>query len=169
LEADIQFSNESDDASTYLWDFGSREADPTSSSEFNPYVRFNAPNGDTLTVCLTAINGSCEADTCKEVPILNNMTVFMANAFSPNDDGLNDVFYPAGKFHDNPFGSEEYQFLVFNRWGELIFESNMPYEGWDGTYMNNQVQQDVYVWRLDVFDPVDNRTKTYYGTVTLVR
>lgn len=167
----VQFINNSTDGQSYEWRFDSRTASPNFSLEFSPRVVYNAPDGDTTDVCLTVFNGSCATDTCKELIIMNNLTVFMANAFTPNDDGLNDVFFPGGKFHDNSMGDEEYQFLVFNRWGELIFESNTPYEGWNGTHQSTgeSVQQDVYVWRLEVYNPESRQQETHIGHITLVR
>jgi gliding motility-associated-like protein len=172
LDATIQFNNTSKNAQTYTWDFGSRgDVRPSGINDFSPSIDFDLPDGDTLLVCLEAQNGSCVADTCKLVSIESNVTVFMPNAFTPNEDGLNDVFYPVGKYHNNQEGLEDYEFLVFNRWGEQIFSSNTPYEGWDGTYQNNGrlVQQDVYVWKIIVFDTYKNKTVTQVGIVTVVR
>ena len=167
LDPNVSFQNLSEGASEYLWNFG-RIATPTSSSATNPYVQFDSENGDTVTVCLTAINGYCPADTCKDVVILNNVSIFIPTSFTPNGDGLNDFFYPNGKFHDNSEGLDQFEFVIFNRWGERIFNSNVPYKPWDGTYRNKIVPQDVYVWKITVWDPVHQRPKTEIGTVTVV-
>jgi gliding motility-associated-like protein len=66
-------------------------------------------------------------------------------------------------------GSDKYQFWVFNRWGQEIFYTQTPYAGWDGKYLNENVQQDVYVWRIEVFNPTTNKTETHVGQVTLYR
>jgi gliding motility-associated-like protein len=168
-DPNVQFENLSNNGSAFEWTFDVRTAIPNFSTEFRPYVSYNAPDGDTTEVCLRVINGSCSADTCKQLIIINNLTVFMPNAFTPNGDGLNDVFYPMGKFHDNPMGSDKYQFWVFNRWGQEIFYTQTPYAGWDGKYLTKDVQQDVYVWRIEVFNPTTNKTETHVGQVTLYR
>ena len=165
----VQFDNLSNNGSAFEWTFDVRTATPNFSTQFKPYVTYNAPDGDTTEVCLRVINGSCSADTCKQLIIINNLTVFMPNAFTPNGDNLNDVFYPMGKFHDNPMGSEKYQFWVFNRWGQEIFYTQTPYAGWDGKYLGTDAQQDVYVWRIEVFNPATNKTETHVGQVTLYR
>ena len=167
VDPNITFLNKSEGASGYLWDFG-RIASPTSSTESNPYVNFASENGDTVQICLTAYNGTCAADTCKDVVILNNVSIYIPTSFTPNGDGLNDFFYPNGKFHDNSEGLDQFEFIVFNRWGEQVFSSNVPYLPWDGTYRNKLVPQDVYVWKITVWDPVNQRPKTEIGTVTVV-
>ena len=165
----VQFQNLSNNGSAYEWTFDVRTATPNFSTEFQPFINYNAPDGDTTEVCLRVINGSCATDTCKTLIIINNLTVFMPTAFTPNGDNLNDVFYPMGKFHDNQMGSENYRFWVFNRWGQEIFYTETPYAGWDGKYLNDDVQQDVYVWRIEVFNPETNKTETHVGQVTLYR
>ncbi|MDI1235667.1 MAG: gliding motility-associated C-terminal domain-containing protein [bacterium] len=66
-------------------------------------------------------------------------SIIIPNAFSPNGDGVNDYFNPTIK------GYNRKQMQVYNRWGELIFETNDETKGWDGTYKTNFVQQDVYL------------------------
>ncbi|MCB0763357.1 MAG: gliding motility-associated C-terminal domain-containing protein [Flavobacteriales bacterium] len=70
-------------------------------------------------------------------------TIFVPNTFTPNGDGLNDVFIPVGK----NIGSMH--LFIFDRWGELIFESDDPEMGWDGTYRGEVVKNDMYMWRLN--------------------
>lgn len=168
LNSDVTFENLSTGANAYSWNFG-RIATPTSSTVEDPYVHFESENGDTINVCLTAYNGACSVDTCKEVVILNNVSIYVPNSFTPNGDGLNDFFLPNGKFHNNSEGLQDYEFVIFNRWGEQIFRTTTPYAGWDGTYRNHIVQQDVYVWKISVFDPVNQKIVTQAGTVTLIR
>lgn len=69
-------------------------------------------------------------------------TIYVPNTFTPNGDGLNDVFIPVGK------NIAAMQLLIFDRWGTLLFESNDPAMGWDGTYRNEVVKNDMYMWRL---------------------
>lgn len=69
-------------------------------------------------------------------------TIYVPNTFTPNGDGLNDVFIPVGK------NIASMQLLIFDRWGTLLFESNDPNMGWDGTYRNEVVKNDMYMWRL---------------------
>lgn len=91
-------------------------------------------------------------------------TLYIPNAFNPQG-GLNTVFKPQGVWGDRV---EHYRLLIFNRWGELIFESNNIQEGWDGTYRGKPCPLGVYVYRLDVrFKGLDEDVR--FGTVTLLR
>ena len=69
-------------------------------------------------------------------------SLFIPDAFTPNGDSHNNVFAAKGT------NIKDFQMLIFNRWGEQIFSSNNISEGWDGTYQNRLVQQDVYVWKI---------------------
>ena len=69
-------------------------------------------------------------------------TIFVPNTFTPNGDGLNDVFIPVGK------NIADFTLRVFDRWGELLFETSDLTMGWDGTYRGTVVKNDLYVWRM---------------------
>lgn len=88
---------------------------------------------------------------------------YVPNTFTPNGNGLNDVFMPA------IMGAEQYHFMVFDRWGMLIFETYDLNEGWDGRFKGEECQQDVYVWKVDYLD-IENRVSvTKIGHVNLIR
>lgn len=94
--------------------------------------------------------------------------LFMPNTFSPNGDGMNDVFYPRGK---GIYGVR--MFRVFNRWGELIFErgniqANDAGAGWDGTYKGKLASQDVYVYTIDIVCE-NNQVFSFKGNIALIR
>ena len=78
--------------------------------------------------------------------------------------GKNDIFMPEGI----GIYRDHFEFYVFNRWGELIFESYNPELGWDGTYMNKTVQIDAYVWIIRTWDHNDIPHE-YMGHVTVVK
>jgi gliding motility-associated-like protein len=69
-------------------------------------------------------------------------TFYVPNSFTPNGDAHNETFAVVG------LNMEDFEMLIFNRWGELIYKSNNPQEAWDGTVNGKKVQQDVYVWRI---------------------
>ncbi len=69
-------------------------------------------------------------------------SIFVPNTFTPNGDGINDVWNVVGK------NIGEFQMLVFDRWGSVIFQSDNPSMGWDGTYNGQPLKDDVYVWRM---------------------
>ncbi|MBC3538118.1 T9SS type B sorting domain-containing protein [Rufibacter sediminis] len=84
-------------------------------------------------------------------------------AFTPNNDGLNDVFRPVGA----PFASS-FILQVLNRWGQIIFESKDPKAGWDGTHRGKPAPPETYIYRMEAVD-VNGKKITQKGTVTLIR
>lgn len=84
------------------------------------------------------------------------------SAFTPNSDGSNDNFSPLA---DCNFS--DYSFMIFNRWGEMLFESNIPGESWDGTYRGTMVPIGVYVYVVNY--SFQEETETRAGNVTIVR
>ncbi len=89
---------------------------------------------------------------------------FMPNAFSPNGDGSNDRFRPIHECDE-----DNYDFTVFNRWGQNIFETHDINTGWDGTYKNTPQEVDVYVWVIQYNDHVSHNPILLKGNVTLLR
>jgi gliding motility-associated-like protein len=65
--------------------------------------------------------------------------IILPNAFSPNGDGINDVFYPQVN------GWNIVKMSIYNKWGEMVYESSSPDANWDGTYAGKPVQQDIYI------------------------
>ena len=115
---------------------------------------------------LSVSDGICTRDDTVEIKvyeiICEDPYVFVPNAFSPNGDNYNDVLYVRGLY------IEKVVFRIFNRWGEMVFESNDVSVGWDGMYRNQLLQPDVYDFYLDV-TCVGGLTSIVKGNVTLMR
>jgi gliding motility-associated-like protein len=144
----------------YFWDFG----DGSTSTEHSPIHYYQIP-GEYL-VQLTVISGHKCVDS-----LARSETVFVfpyghiefPNAFTPDGNGENDYFKPAA--YD---GIAEYQLLIYNRWGQVIYETDNPDYGWNGKYKGRPAVQDVYAWRVSG----KYRNGTPFekaGNVTLVR
>jgi gliding motility-associated-like protein len=86
------------------------------------------------------------------------------NAFSPNGDGLNDIFKILVTTN---LDLENMQ--IFNRWGELVFENKNISRGWDGNFKEMQQPLGSYVYYIQVRNIVNNNIENYTGTVTLIR
>jgi gliding motility-associated-like protein len=88
--------------------------------------------------------------------------MYVPNAFTPNNDGANDVLYVRG------ICLESLTFMVFNRWGEKVFETTDQRVGWDGSYKGEDLNTGVFVYRLEgkTYDGVGFSLK---GNVTLIR
>jgi gliding motility-associated-like protein len=104
-----------------------------------------------ITVYLSIIN----SDTCK---------IFIPNSFSPNNDGINDNFKP-----ESSCGLTEYTFMVFDRWGEKLFETNNQAEAWFGKYKGEILSAGVYVYLLRYNSSCGNDSKNKWGTINLIR
>lgn len=88
--------------------------------------------------------------------------IAIPNAFSPNGDGINDKFIP---YSDHVYF---YKFQIFNRWGQLIFETSKPMEAWDGNFNGKAAPQGVYSWRVEYKDYY-NEKYVKYGMLVLLR
>lgn len=89
-------------------------------------------------------------------------TRYMPDAFSPNDDGLNDRFAPVGR------GIHSYRMRIYNRWGELIFDTENGQASWDGTYKGAKVPPGLYAYQVTLFDHKLRETHIS-GSLTLIR
>lgn len=167
----VFFLNLSTNASIYEWDFG----DGQYSDEYSPYHFYETLGWHGVT--LIANNEfNCPDTFALEQAILGNVETRIAlpNAFTPNPNGPsggfwnlndmfnNDIFFPLYK------GVEDFEMQVFNRWGELLFETTDVRQGWDGYYRGEICQQDVYVWKVNVTF-LDGGDFSDSGDVTLVR
>lgn len=151
------FINESRDAVRYRWDFG----DGNFSNDPNPthqYLRSGV-----YEVCLTAYTEyGCEDSVCHEVSAIVNPLYDVPTAFSPNGDGVND------KWEIKGFGIVRYDMKVFNRWGQLMFQSNDQRLGWDGRFNGTVQPMDAYAFVLNI-EFTDGNKVTKTGNVTLLR
>ena len=97
------------------------------------------------------------------VKVYNGNTYYVPNSFTPNGDGLNDIFraIPVGM-------SNTVYFRIFNRFGELMFETNQYLKGWDGTFKGKPQPNGVYVWMVGGTDR-DNKKVSMQGTVMMIR
>ena len=137
--------NQTSGASIYNWNFG----DGGTSTEFSPEHEYGSVGVFKIQLIATS-KYSCSDTAYGEVTTSTDFV--FPNVFTPNTSGSsggaydphdlsNDVFFPYTS------GVIKYKLEVFNRWGELIFESNDINIGWDGYYRGQLCQQDVYIWK----------------------
>jgi gliding motility-associated-like protein len=154
----VDFTNLSTNATSYLWNFG----DGTTSTDTNPQHTYTIAG--TYTVCLTAMNEQhCDDDTCQIVTVIPRIYTGIPNVFSPNNDQLNDILYVEGRA-----GISVMDLRIYNRWGELVFETTDPQAGWDGTYKGVQQEIDSYAYIFSA-TLVSGRTIKGQGNVTIMR
>jgi gliding motility-associated-like protein len=145
---------------SYEWSSPTPSVTITSPLSQNPFVTLY--NDANFSVIVKNATGC--ADTASVfVKVLDGPMYYVPNAFSPNGDGLNDVFraIPAG------MANTQY-FKVMNRYGETVFETNQYLKGWDGTFKGKKQPLGVYVWFVKGQDK-DGKTVEMKGTVMLVQ
>ncbi|MCB9169088.1 MAG: gliding motility-associated C-terminal domain-containing protein [Flavobacteriales bacterium] len=140
-----------------LWEVG----DPVLFSSVDPITDFTLPGDGCVPLTLIAYSNDGCADTARtEVCVESEYALYAPNAFTPNGDGINDVFRPISPI----LFPQAYDLRIFDRWGQEIFASADRNEGWDGT----DAPSGVYVWTLRVRDAF-GRNHDHRGHVVLVR
>jgi len=167
----VSFINQSTNASSYLWNFGTKD----SSKEVSPVYIYTDTGDYQITLVAYGLN-SCANDTAYGfIKIISGLvTVYIPNAFSPNNDGINDYFNITG------VGIKSYTYNIYNRWGENIFSttSDVPPLGgqgagegeaaWDGNFKGAEAPEGIYIYTVDVID-IDGIHHFMSGNVTLMR
>jgi gliding motility-associated-like protein len=126
-------------------------------------ITHSYPSAGIYTATMIVTNADGCADTITITVIVEEeTTLYVPNAFTPNASGVNDQFFAYGT------KVNEFELLVFDRWGMLIFQSNDINKGWDGTLKGNPCQQDVYVWKI-TYNDQRNKRHRMIGHVSLIR
>ncbi len=159
-----RFRNMSIGAIVYQWDFNGLGT----SNAFEPTFEFPNTQPANFTICLKIINEFGCADSTCEVLHLDNEYVFYApNAITPNQDGTNDFFSPKML----GFDESTYSLEIFDRWGNLVFFTKEYGTPWSGNVRGGEyyVQDDVYIWQVQVKDKELADYQTFRGTLTVIR
>jgi gliding motility-associated-like protein len=148
------------DAINFKWLFGDGDSLVTS-SRLPVQHQYNATG--TYNACLVAINAAGCADTlCKDVKAVILALVDVPNAFTPKSGDVNSKVFVRG------FGITKVRFIIWNRWGQKVFETSDRNVGWDGKYQGVIQPMDVYAYTLDV-EFFDGTKTTKKGDITLIR
>ena len=159
---ELSFINNSINYIGSIWQFG----DGTSSTLDNPIHTYPAATIDSYNVMLVVYDANGCTDTAYSVVESNDLVrLTVPNGFTPNGDGLNDIFLPVVSNADQ---IKFYRFEVYNRWGQLVFESSKPGEGWDGKFNGKLAQFGVYSWSVR-FEVPENDPVNASGHVTLIK
>jgi gliding motility-associated-like protein len=158
------FTNTSTGAVSYEWNFG--DGSPLVNLT-NVQHTFPETGPGQYNVTLVAISDYGCVDTfVMPIFVRDELVYFVPNAFTPDGDQHNNTFKPIFYSGWNPF---DYTLLIFNRWGEVIFESRNSDVGWDGTYAGIPVQDGVYIWKIIVGHSYNADRTEKIGHVTLLR
>lgn len=158
LTPSIDFFDKSLDANGWTWDFG----DQHSSYDTNPTHQY-ADTGTYSIRLIVQTEHGCLDTTYGMLRVVEDFTVFIPNAFTPNADLTNDGFMAAG------MGWKDFEMFIIDRWGLQIFHSTSKDNPWNGTYSGNgnRCQSDVYEYIIRIHDK-DGKLHKFLGHVTLV-
>jgi len=167
IDNEVTFTPSNLQEFSYLWDVQDAENIVLIQSNDTVLIFVFEPNFNSpFSVCLSteSING-CSSFTCQTIIISAEISVFIPNAFSPNNDLMNDTFFPI--ISSEAF--ENYEFLIFDRWGLLVFSSTTYSETWDGTYKGEYAPIDTYTYKLFFKELNSVNEFKFTGHVSLVR
>lgn len=161
----VNFINQTDGMNEYEWKFD----EFGSSSQTNTIFTFpeGVEGSYPVTLAATHPETGCTNEITKVIDVIGSLLVYVPNAFTPNEDGINDLFGPVVR----NYREDSFDFRVFNRQGELVFSTDSPDIKWNGGEPENThyAVDGVYVWVLNVSDIFSTDVKEFKGKVTLLR
>jgi gliding motility-associated-like protein len=160
----ITFNNTSTGNVNYLeWNFGDFSAKSSKNTEIHEFP--DATN--TYLVQLTAYTSpDCYNSKTITIKVNEENICYVPNTFTPDGDEFNNVFIPRFGMSLIP---NSYSFLIFNRWGELVFESHDPLVGWDGSYGNKMCPVGTYTWEILYQEAAENKKNKLVGHVNIIK
>jgi gliding motility-associated-like protein len=165
LDTEVRFNNQSLYASNYQWTI----VPWGNSTEQNPIIEFPY-EPSTYDIQLVAITDQgCTDTVVGSVEVKDVVLFYIPNTFTPDGDPYNQQFKP---IFTSGFDPLDYNLLIFNRWGEVLFESNNAEYGWDGTYGASSeriVKDGTYLWKIEFKETMSDRRHTHTGHVNLLR
>ncbi len=162
----VSFYNLSENSVSYYWNFGDGSS---GSTEFQPVHEYSISQSQSFYPTLIAYTASGCTDTATFIIDFEEQLIFyVPNAFTPDKDQFNQEFKPV---FNSGYDAMTYHMQIFNRWGELIWESFDPNAGWDGTYglKGSKVQQGTYSWKISFNPKYSSERITTTGSIHLLR
>ncbi|NNJ56504.1 MAG: T9SS type B sorting domain-containing protein [Bacteroidia bacterium] len=148
----------------HYWDFGDPFINDDTSTLTDPSWFYSNDTAEYIVKLVVETNYGCRDSFTYPVVVGPDLIVFIPNAFTPETSGPeeNETFGPIIS------GEKHMELIIFNRWGEIVYETIKKDEQWDGNYKGVPAQQDVYAYTLKV-TALNDEVYTYTGTITLIR
>lgn len=165
MESEVTFTNSSVYADSYDWTI----SDMGTYTTTNPVVQF-PPEPNSYEVQLIATTDQGCVDTARTVVEVDDQIIFyVPNTFTPDNDAFNETFSPVFTAGFDPY---DFNLLIFNRWGEVVFESNDATVGWDGTYGADSqeiVKDGTYIWKIEFKETMSDKRHVHSGHVNVLK
>lgn len=148
------------------WQWYSPYSDPMTSSIENPTFQF--PDGIIATYPITLIvttEHGCVDTVTLNLDVVEDIIFYAPNAFTPDGDEFNQTW----EFFVQGIDIFDFELQIYNRWGEVIWETHDPSVGWDGTYNGKYAQAGTYQWRAIVKSPYKDDRKVFTGSVSILK
>lgn len=166
LNPSTQFINTSVGATNYTWTFGDGTGE---SYEVSPFHEFPAEDPGVYEVQLIASNPfGCVDTAVRYIEIKDEIIIYVPNTFTPDGDNHNNSFKP---ILTDGFDPQGYTLYIFNRWGQIVFESHDTAYGWNGFYGlgGEKAQDGTYNWKIEVKEEHTTKMHVFVGHVNLIR
>ena len=164
VDPEVTFTDASHGANVVAWNWYFMNTAQYTSTTQNPTFMYTEPGTYAVALVVKSDKG-CTDTIVRSLVVGEDYGIYVPNAFTPNNDGLNDIFQPKG------FGIVKYELQIFDRWGERIFSTKTFEEGWNGKIQSrggDVVQEGVYTWLINTTS-VFGKSHEIKGHVTLIK
>ena len=160
----VNFTNYSTGAESFIWNI--EQGIPSFSQQENPTTQF--PDGETgeyyVSLEVTSEFG-CKDTSIQKIVVMPEVIIYAPNTFTPDNDEHNQHW----GIHIEGIDVSDFNLLIFNRWGEIIWESNDPSATWDGAYNGSIIPQGTYSWIIRAKDLLNDGKYEFNGYINILR
>ncbi|NOQ71465.1 MAG: T9SS type B sorting domain-containing protein [Crocinitomix sp.] len=161
LDTEVDFTDYSVNASAWIWTFDSFG----NSTDQNPNFIFPDQEGSYDVTLIAVSDNGCRDTITKTLNIHQEQLIFVPNAITPDGDTYNEIFKP----YFTGIDIYDYHLTIYNRWGEILFESYNLATGWNGTFGGEIVEDGVYIWHITTADIATDDKLEFFGHVTVIK
>lgn len=161
-EDSAKFINNSLESTAWLWNFANGNTSTLKDPPAQIYPKTNSAKD--YTISLIASDGVCADTAYRTMKVVKSCYIDVPTAFTPNNDGLNDFLYPL-----NAYKATDLEFKVYNRYGQLVFQTKDWTVKWDGTINGNLQPTGTYAWYLKYTNTDTGKKFLLKGTTVLIR
>jgi len=147
------------------WEWFSPYSTPAYSQVENPLLIFPEEEGQYPVTLLVTTAAGCQDTISYFMNIIPAILFYAPNTFTPDGDEYNQQW----EFFVSGIDIYNFELMIFNRWGQVIWETKDPFAKWDGTYNGTNIQAGMYVWKATVKDPYSDLKKEYTGHINVLR